>query len=126
MFKRAKVGDRVYCLNHGYGRIRSVDAEEDYPIHVTFDTGKTDCYTETGGVYTHSLQPSLYWDKPFLCTPKPPKRKYWIAGYYVRNGDVVMYGKGCKPTLFPSEDAAKEHQRNYPLLKPAFAVEIEV
>ena len=75
MFRRAKVGDKVWSLTRGWGTIIIVEdhgQSSDYPIHVRFDKGCTNCYTVCGKFYTHDINPTLFWDEIKLEIPKKP------------------------------------------------------
>lgn len=72
-FETAKVGDRVWCIRHGWGEIRELDSSKDYPIHVRFqgDGGFT-TYT-TCGLYTvDDVTRTLFWDEVVIDAPVKP------------------------------------------------------
>ena len=44
-----KTGNKVYCRHHeATGTITGIKPTEEYPLHVAFEDGNTDTYTEQG------------------------------------------------------------------------------
>ena len=55
-----KVGDRVYSVVHGLGRVRLVDKHGDYPLCVDLDCGKSTSFTKHGLYTTAHKTPCLF------------------------------------------------------------------
>ena len=73
-FDGIKVGDRVYSLAFGFGRVDGIDlSDDDYPLWVNFlRDGQS--FTMDGEYEKGELQ-TLFWDKPVFDPPQRPKRK---------------------------------------------------
>ena len=90
-FKDAKVGDRVWDIMHGWGKIIEIykDPEVPYPIKVS-DFENESLYTETytcdGKAFKNHINPILFWDKINI---KPPP-----IGCIVGKPDVVDVSSG--------------------------------
>jgi hypothetical protein len=71
------VGQQVYCLRYGVGRIIHIDDTKLYPIRVQFPD-ETRTYTLGGKLYKSDLNPMLYHAKPEFTVPKwQPKPGEW-------------------------------------------------
>lgn len=72
MFKDAKVGDDVYCLINGEGKITCINnyVRCKLPIVVTFNNKLTQNYTDEGTFSKTDLTPVLYHSKPEIIIPK--------------------------------------------------------
>ena len=55
-----KVGDRVWSVVHGLGRVRQVDKHGDYPLCVDLDCGKRTSFTKHGLYTTAHKNPCLF------------------------------------------------------------------
>lgn len=84
MFSKARVGDRVWSIRFGWGTIRKIDTNLNYPIRVHFDNGNgLDGYKYDGRFGTGDQIPDLYWDEVKIVPPPQPKR--------IVNHKVVKY-----------------------------------
>jgi hypothetical protein len=72
-FENAKVGDRVYSLVYGFGKIRSIGEDDDYPIEVDFDKGISQTFQLSGKYFHNDENALLFWDKPTIIAPEQPK-----------------------------------------------------
>lgn len=81
-FENARVGDKVYCLMSGWGKMSGIRDEEDYPLIVSF-LCEAKTYTVDGKTCKTDCMPTLYWDKPEIIAPEQPKRTININGYEV-------------------------------------------
>jgi hypothetical protein len=96
-FSNAKVGDRVYSLLHGWGTIKEIRDPPTTTLFVLFDTPHLyRAFSQWGGqledLESCSADPILYWDKPEISDPPPPKKKVKKVGYaivYKENGRYV-------------------------------------
>lgn len=74
MFSDAKIGDKVWDFQNGWGVIVDLDSG-DYPIIVEFHAGAVVSYTTRGHFHSDGANPSLFWDVVrFEVPPKPPAR----------------------------------------------------
>jgi hypothetical protein len=83
MFKDAKVGDRVWSLLHGWGKIIDVNLDltgrgvdyESYPIKAMFDDNYDGSFTVDGkfndSKYGNQV---LFWDEVKITPPPKPKK----------------------------------------------------
>jgi hypothetical protein len=58
-----KVGDRVWCLVYGWGKITQIDYSEDYPITVKFDNFSVTYYTVDGKLSDSTKNRSLFFEE---------------------------------------------------------------
>jgi hypothetical protein len=120
-FTKAKVGDRLYSLFHGYVTVEAIQLKyEDFPIRAGSET-----YTKDGRLFkTKDAIQILFWDKPEIIGPPKPisKVKRWIKGIYGNDGKLFLAGDGMTPTLYATKNKAEEHY----LYPPAFVVEVEI
>lgn len=71
-FETAKVGDKVWCINSGWGEIRARYGSVTYPIGVYFSNGEYKTYT-VGGLFTENdITQSLFWDEVVIEAPAKP------------------------------------------------------
>ena len=83
MFSDAKVGDKVYCLKHGWGTITGLSPDDLCPIEFKSDRGIPDYYTDTGRRLPIDAEPTLYWGKPEIIAPPKPVRYKNVNGFKV-------------------------------------------
>lgn len=82
-----EVGDRVYSVKHGWGRLYEIEDTQEWckPMWITFEINGRLGYTLDFKYYPHDEDRSLYWQKPEI-TPPPkikPKKKIKVADYFV-------------------------------------------
>lgn len=71
-----KVGDRLFSLTHGYGKVTRLMPEESYCIIVQYEVGYyVDSFTRKGFVTEAHANPILFWDEPKFEIPQKPKRE---------------------------------------------------
>jgi hypothetical protein len=58
-----KVGDRMWCLVYGWGKITQIDYSEDYPITVKFDNFSVTYYTVDGKLSDSTKNRSLFFEE---------------------------------------------------------------
>lgn len=63
MFKNAKVGDRVWFFEHGWGTIINIFYEKEYPIIFKSDTDKICNFRFDGRRDISDINPSLFWNE---------------------------------------------------------------
>ena len=75
MFSNAKVGDRVWSVNKGWGVVEDITNSWAFPIRVSYPEDITELYTEDGLIYLNDLHPTLFWDEIVFEVPKKPLPK---------------------------------------------------
>jgi hypothetical protein len=81
-FENADVGDRVWSYDQGWGTIKSIDFEREYPIHVIFDNCSH--YTfPISGAFSEYVSRQLFWDEIKFEIPVQPPRMRLINGIEV-------------------------------------------
>lgn len=73
-FSNAKVGDKVFSLKFGWGKIINTSYSNDFPLNVSFATKGYSSYTLDGKSWMQDEYPSLFWNRPVIDDPAP-KRK---------------------------------------------------
>ena len=74
-FETAKVGDRVWSLQFGWGKISKINdysCYSSYPIDVEFDSGGFIMFTLDGRLYKNHVMQSLFWDEVVIEVPTKP------------------------------------------------------
>ena len=100
MFSKAKVGDRVWSLLHGWGTVDENVKDQRYSVYVKFDNGREDTFTNCGRNMTFHANPTLFWDKVKI-TPPPPKLEV-DTPILVKDGDDEDW-RPAHFARFPSE-----------------------
>lgn len=85
MFKNAEVGDKVWSVGHGWGKITHIDNDDTYPLKVKFD-GDSATYTLEGKFYKDDLNPTLFWDEVKIVPPPKPLKPMTQAEYLADSG----------------------------------------
>ena len=76
-FRNAKVGDRVWDIMHGWGKI--IEIRKDlgtHPIKVSDfekESLRTKTYTWEGKAFKNHINPTLFWDKINIKPPSKPE-----------------------------------------------------
>jgi len=73
--KEVKVGDRLFSLNHGWGRVSSTSYSRVYPILFVPDFGAPVACTLEGKINKVHTKRALFWDEIAITPPAPPKKK---------------------------------------------------
>ena len=74
-FDDAKVGDKVWSVANGWGKITGVDNSDNYPIEVTYDNENWASYKSDGREFSSEPNPTLFWDEVKIVPPERPKEK---------------------------------------------------
>lgn len=115
-----KVGDKVWSINYGWGRIIHVlEIEDGYPVEVRFlnEEGKKwdISYTSCGKLYHKDIVPSLFFKEvPIKILREYQERPRWRAEdgemYYF----VTSFGEiACEQELFYQDDDRRFDAGNY-------------
>lgn len=73
-FKDAKVGDKVWSLSYGYGKIDELRRNCDYEIIVKFEKCRAS-FTKDGKSFKEQLTQSLFWNEVIIVPPEKPLPK---------------------------------------------------
>lgn len=101
-FSKARVGDRVYDIRFGEGKITSVDKSgRNFTITCSFPgTDVYEIYDRNGKWDYRHIGPVLFHAKPEISDPPPPKRKVkrqvWLNVYLNVHGSVYIYSYETK------------------------------
>lgn len=123
MFRDAKVGDAVWSVVYGWGKVVSIDLMPDFPVLVKFDSQLNSGFSyRRDGRYAADQFPTLFWDEVPIVAPPRPKRKV----KKVLEGWVNLF-RGCKPGeamsdellcqcthLFRNRADLENHKRDFP------------
>ena len=91
MFHDAKVGDRVWSIEFGWGKITDISIDK---LLVCFKGNSSVAYHHTGQYFYANANPTLFWDEVTITPPPKPKCKVqkwrWVAkdafgSFYVSN-----------------------------------------
>lgn len=72
MFKNAKVGDRVWFFEYGWGTIVNMFYGNEYPIVFKSDTNKFCNFMIDGKRVINDINPSLFWNEIKFTIPEKP------------------------------------------------------
>lgn len=93
-FRDAKVGDKVTCLKHGFGKILKIEKEDDHPIIIKLNNNEEYCYSYEGKYFKKDLNPVLFKGHvnfEIRTTPVLPDLK---------KGDIIETKENGETTLF--------------------------
>ena len=72
MFKNAKVGDRAWFFEYGWGTITHVFKDSEYPINFESDTKRICNFMIDGKRAVNDINPTLFWDEIKFEIPERP------------------------------------------------------
>lgn len=80
MFRDAQVGDKVWSIVHGFGKIVSIKSTLTYPLNVKFSNVDDDCISHLtfdfeGKLLKSSINPILFWKPIEIPFQKRPVKK---------------------------------------------------
>lgn len=89
-FETAKVGDEVWCIRQGWGKIRSISKDPDdlYPVNVDFPSLEREEYTVDGLIHRHDITQSLFWSEVKVEAPQKPLPKLKV------DTKVIVWNRG--------------------------------
>lgn len=105
-FSNARKGDRVWSIIYGYGEIIAVyNANNECPLDVMFDGGKTRSYTFDGKYNTDCNHPELFWNEFNIPTDDEDKKSFDLVEFlkvnleprefeYESNNEYLGYDDG--------------------------------
>ena len=97
MFEDAQVGDRVWSVANGPGKIHSIDNQMTYPLGLCFDNGNIDRIAKCGRSRLSDQSPATFHSKIHFDIPPRPKRKvkkeveFWINFYSGKDSQCGPY-----------------------------------
>ena len=112
MFKNAKIGDRLYSMEDGWGVLEDI-TDRDHPLTIQFDS-RSESFTLEGRRCAGSKNPTIFWDKIEFKIPKkrqlpnlkvdtkvivwdtegePKKRRYFKE--FNKDGKITCFVKGA-------------------------------
>ena len=74
-FETAKVGDRVWSIEFGWGEILSLGESETYPVKVFWKNQAWESYTLEGKQLARHVCRTLFWDEVKIDAPHKPLPK---------------------------------------------------
>jgi hypothetical protein len=100
-FSKAHVGDSVYDIRYGHGKITHINPGDDYSIVCYFkEVQEQETYTIDGRTHDWHIGPVLFHAKPEISDPPPPKRmikrKAWLNINKLSKTDTAVYTHGTK------------------------------
>lgn len=123
-FSNAQVGDKVFSLTSGWGKIISTSVRfgenSKYPIAVAFDNGGKSTYTTDGKAYSVHEYPSLFWNPPVIHDPAPKRKIKKTTTRYVnlyKSRQGVIYPSHPYDTIEIAEKDWQNHASNLWLIK---------
>ena len=110
MFKNAKIGDKLYSMEDGWGVLEDI-TDSDYPLIVQFKFQRVG-FTIDGKRWKLSKNQTLFWDKIEFEVPKRPlpdlkvdtKVIVWNSGEpkkkrhfkkFNKDGDIICFAHGA-------------------------------
>lgn len=106
-----KVGDRLYSILGGWGKVKEIKTRTNYPIIIQYDKfDGSDVYDTNGRYYsneqvTRNCPQSLFWDEPFIQVPFRPKREV------IKDIDVYVNYDPMQP--YQTESFCSEARADY-------------
>ena len=95
-----KVGQTVWCVLLGKGKIADIEKDCAYPVCVKFDNGNEGCYT-LGGKYSEEFNRTLFFSEPKIEAQEFPSKYVGEAVFLVH----IEYGNPEGPFKITKEDA---------------------
>lgn len=116
MFRDAKIGDRVWSIEFGWGHVYEIDNRDPTgrPLIVQFAT-RREQYCSDGRRFNRGCRyPGLYWDEVKIAPPPKPKRKvkkvaegylqiteyrthdntaFWVSNLFETKQDAISHAK---------------------------------
>lgn len=81
MFDDAEVGDKVWSVVEGWGVVKEIHKNSNFPLLVSFKSRNFSCgYTFEGKSSLVDNGPSLFWKEQTFDLSRPKWKADWIAG----------------------------------------------
>lgn len=110
MFRNAKVGDRAWFFEYGWGTITHVFKDSEYPINFESDTKRICNFTIDGKRAVNDINPTLFWDEIKFEIPEKPfnleneLKKLEIQEFYYRGRNFYLLWDNQAQEIFISSD----------------------
>lgn len=119
-FSKARVGDKVYDLEFAEGRITSIGPDE---VGVELTSLRVFYYDFSGAKKRQGYcQPTLYWSKPEISDPLPPKRtkkvRGWLPIWSAPKGKSGRLSYSVGDFIWESEAEARNNNEYYKTIIP--------
>ena len=126
--KPLEVGDEVYCLLHGKGKVSNINKKVTFSIEVAFSTfsNRYYSYTATFKGWTNHENRTLYWLKPEIIPPPRPKKKVKVWDWFVQWDDSGLIDRVNGTTMKDLEDRAERRGMYYSVVQKIEGTEREV
>ncbi|MGL5051197.1 MAG: hypothetical protein ACRC6E_11330 [Fusobacteriaceae bacterium] len=108
-----KVGDKVYDIRFGWGKVNELDTERNYPVCVDFGFDCFVRYLNDGKAGFYDVNPSLFFEEieiPVTAMIRPRWRATKDNKYYCVNGFGVV---ACNKEVFYQTDTLFFETGNY-------------
>ena len=119
------VGDEVYCLLNGKGKVAGINKKVTFSIEVAFSHGYC-TYTKTFKGWTNHENRTLYWQKPEIVPPPKPKKKVKVWDWFVQWDDSGLIDRVNGTTMKDLEDRAERRGMYYSVVQKIEGTEREV
>lgn len=80
-----EVGDDVYCLLNGKGKVTDINKKGSFPIEVEFLCGRS-TYTKNFKPWSRHENRTLYWQRPEIIPPPKLKKKVMVWDWFIKSG----------------------------------------
>jgi len=110
-FKDCEVGDAVWSMCHGWGKVNGIGSTSDlFSVCVLFTDGHSTAYTVEGRDYRHNKN-TLFWDEVKITPPPKPKKEVTVEGWMNLYPNTTV----CEPIVarvkyvYDTEEAADKY-----------------
>ncbi len=107
MFRNAKVGDRAWSFEYGWGTITHVFHDNEYPINFESDTKRICNFMIDGKRNVKDINPTLFWDEIKFEIPEIPfdlkeeLRKLKITEFeHEKNNHLLVWSSELKKITY--------------------------
>lgn len=92
-----ELGNEVYCLLNGKGKVANINKKVTLSIEVAFSDGYCS-YTNTFKGWTNHENRTLYWRKPEIIPPPKPKKKEKVWDWFIQKSGSGLCQKITQKT----------------------------
>ena len=119
------VGDDVYCLLNGKGKVASINEKITFSIVVAFSGGRY-TYSKKFKGWSHQKNRTLYWQKPEIIPPPKSKKRAKVWDWFVQWDDSGLIDRVNGTTMKDLEDRAERRGMYYSVVQKIEGTEREV
>lgn len=120
-----EVGDEVYCLLDGKGKVTGINKKGSFPIEVEFLCGRS-TYTKNFKPWSRYENRTLYWQKPEIIPPPKSKKKIKVWDWFVQWDDNGLIERVNGTAMKDLEDRAEQRGMYYSVFQKIDGTEREV